>query len=278
MLSRRSISCFAIGLVFCLACLAAEPAQNQPAPANPPPAGAESARVRALRQALEAQPEDAERHRRLAIVLHGEGKRDEAIAHFERAVELAPSVRGWLDVALAYSSVSRLADSEKAYERLLEQQPNHAIALHNLGNIAMKQGRFERSIELYRRSIAVEPAYVMAHYHLGDALRQSARPKEAFATYEHVLTLSPRNSRELAAFDDALYRMAALHIEMGAADNAVPLLEELLRANPNHKNAHYAYGQALMQVGRTDEAQAAFARHVEIMKHNKPTGPAATGE
>jgi len=267
MLSRRSILCFAIGLFFGLACLGTEST-----------AGAEPPRVQALRQALEARPDDADAHRRLAIALHGAGLRDEAIVHFERAVELAPSVRGLLDIALAYSSVSRLADSEKAYERLLKQQPDHAIALHNLGNIAMKQGRFDRSIELYRRAIAVEPAYVMAHYHLGDALRQSERPREAFAAYEHVLTLSPRNARELAVFDDALYRLAALHIEMGAADKAIPLLEELLRASPKHKNAHYAYGQALIQVGRSDDAQAAFARHVEIMKHNKPTGPAATGE
>lgn len=267
MLSRRSNLCLAVGLFFGMTCSAAEPT----AEAEPP-------RVQALRQALEARPDDAEAHRRLAIALHGAGLRDEAIVHFERAVELAPSVRGMLDIALAYSSVSRLADSAKAYQRLLERQPDHAIALHNLGNIAMKQGRFEQSIDLYRRAIASEPAYVIAHYHLGDALRQSERPKEAFAAYQHVLTLSPRNARELAAFDDALYRLAALHIELGAADKAIPLLEELLRASPNHKNAHYAYGQALIQVGRSDDAQAAFARHLEIMKLNKPTGPAATGE
>lgn len=253
--------------IVAVGCVALAPAQE---PADP--------RLDAMRAAVAADPDNGELRRQLAIALHGANLREEAVEQFEWLARETPTPRSLLDLALAYSSVSRLDEAETTYAKLLELSPNHAIALHNLGNIAAKRGQTDKSIEFYQKAILAEPAYLLAYAHLGDAYRQAERYQDAYRAYEKVLELEPNTATELTAYDDALYRMASLDLQMGAYERAGILLSELLRANPEHPNAYYAYGQVLMHQGKVEEAQKAFAAHQQIQAKQKHTSPMAHGE
>jgi tetratricopeptide (TPR) repeat protein len=233
-------------------------------------------RLRRLQAAVATDPGDADAHRALARALHDAKRSDEARTHFEQAAELDPGARSLLDLGLFYGSASRLGEAEAAYARLLEIAPEHPVGLHNLGNIATKRGDHEAAVTYYRRALAAKPDYLRAQYNLGDALRATGQYVEAFHSYEAVLEMNPGDAAELALFDDALYRMAALHLQMGAPAAAVPLLVELLSANPDHPSASYAYGQVLLQLGRTEEANQAFQNHLRVQASQEPTGPAAS--
>ena len=65
---------------------------------------------------------------------------------------------------------------------------------------------------------------------------------------------------------------------MGAVDRAREMLEELLRASPEHGSAYYAYGQVLLRLGRVEDAQRAFDKHVKIQAQKVPTAPMAADE
>lgn len=230
----------------------------------------------ALQSAVEKQPEDADARRRLAIALHDAGERDAAIPHFEEALKLDPTPRGRLDLALAYGSKSRLDDAERLYRELIAEQPGHAIALHNLGNLYTKRGQESAAVEWYRKALEVKPDYILAWVHLGDSYRRTERFREAYKAYEKTLTIDPTNMDELSAFDEAIYQMASLDIAMGAPQRAQILLEELLTGNPDHVKANYAYGKLMLQAGRPEDAARAFERHMRILEETEPTGPAAT--
>jgi len=258
---------FAIVLGFCLGLVSA---QEGKAPADP--------RLDAMRAAVAADPENEELRRKLAIALHGASLREEAVEQFEWLAKKSPTPRSLLDLALGYSSVSRLDEAEATYAQLLQLSPNHAIALHNMGNIAYKRGETDTSIDLYRKAIAAEPGYLLAHAHLGDAYRQAELFQDAYRAYEKVLELEPKNATELTTYDDALYRLASLDIQMGEYKRAAVLLSELLRANPEHPNAYYAYGQVLMHQGKVEQAQKAFAAHQQVQAKQKHTSPMAHGD
>jgi tetratricopeptide (TPR) repeat protein len=237
------------------------------------------AELEALRSAVAANPNDATVHRRLAIKLHGANLRNEAIPHFERAAKLNPDVRALLDLALAYNSVSRIAEAEATYAKLLELSPGNPVALHNLGTMVSKRGEVDRAISYYQRSLESDPNYLMAQYHLANALERAERYEEAYAAFGEVWQeMEPTNAKELALFDDALYRMASLDIKMGAYPRAAEMLAELLRANPDHESAHYAYGQVLLRLGRVDEAQREFEAHMRVLSEQHPKSPVAMGE
>jgi tetratricopeptide (TPR) repeat protein len=258
---------FAIVLGFCVGLV---PAEGDLPPADP--------RLDATRAAVAADPENEQLRRKLAIALHGANLREEAVEQFEWLAKKSPTPRSLLDLALGYSSVSRLDEAEATYARLLQLSPNHAIALHNLGNIAYQRGETDTSIELYKKAIAAEPGYLLAHAHLGNAYRQAERYQDAYRAYEVVLELEPKSATELTAYDDALYRLASLDIQMGAYERAAVLLSELLRANPEHPNAYYAYGQVLMHQGKVEQAQKAFAAHQQVQAKRKHTSPMAHGD
>jgi predicted Zn-dependent protease len=70
--------------------------------------------------------------------------------------------------------------------------------------------------------------------------------------------------------------MGNLDLTMGATERAAQLLGELVDFYPAHPNAHYAYGRALMQLGRPEEAEREFDIHMRLMAEKKPTSPMAT--
>ncbi len=90
--------------------------------------------------------------------------------------------------------------------------------------------------------------------------------------------MRPQTAQEADVYQDALYEMASLDITMGSYARAAEMLAELVRANPQHGKAHYAYGQALMHLGRTDEAQREFQLHMTLLAQQERSGTAAMGE
>lgn len=280
----RSIPLVALLLLAQPACRSSDPAVEAEPPAVPaaapaaPSAADVESRLGALRDAVAAAPEDNAARRELAIALHAAGRSEEAIAEFERLATGTADARALLDLAIAYNSVSRIAEAEATYGRLLALDPRHAIALHNLGNIASKRGDNEGAIARYREALDVRPDYLLARFHLAQALQRTDRFEEAYRAFESVIELDPSNPQEVEAFDDALYGMASLDITMGAYERAGSMLAELIRANPEHRAAYYAYGQVLVRLGRSEEAQRAFETHQKLMERQSPTGPMAHGE
>ena len=250
-----------------------------PAPAPPlSPELATDPRFQELYRAVAAGGEAAEAHRALAIALHEARYYAAAVEQFEAATAIDASPRTLLDLALGYTSAARLRDAERTYKRLLELEPRHATALHNLGNLSYKWGDNDAAIAYYRRSLAANPDYLLAQFHLAEALRHGEQFKEAYRAYEQVLELEPDSPAAVEAFDNALYQLASLDIKMGAHERAGRLLVELLKANPNHPSANYALGQVLLTMGRTEEAARAFEAHQRVRTAMKPDGPTATGE
>ncbi len=249
-----------------------EPALEKPSP-DPETA---DARMRQLRENAERNPADLQAQRRFAIALHETRRRQEALPYFEKIARADPTDRHLLDLALAYSSTSRLAESEQVYRQLLDKDPDHAIALHNLGNIFVSQADHPKAIDSYRKAIAARPGYISAHFNLADALRLNEKYREAYKQYGKVLGLEPETSGELEIYDNALYEMAKLDLAMGATRRAADMLAALIGENPEHPNAHYAYGRALLLLGRPDDAEREFDIHMTIQAQIEPTGPVAT--
>lgn len=268
----------AVVLSACAGPSAPTPAAGQEAPA-PASAAEEPAPVPVeLFQAVERAPDDPEARRQLAIALHDAHRRNEALEHFEKLAELSPTRRHLLDLALAYGSVTRIPEAIATYERILAGEPEDPVALHNLGNIALRRGDNDAAIDYYQRAIAADPDYLLAHYHLGEALERTERFEEAYRSYERALEMNPKDGQDLTAADDALYRLGSLDLAMGAYERAAAFLAQVIQSNPAHPRAHHAYGQALMQLGRREEAQLQFDEHMRLLATQEPSGPVATGD
>ncbi len=192
--------------------------------------------------------------------------------------------------ALQHHQAGRLADAEFLYRQLLDQQPDHAPALHHLGLLAHQAGDHDAAIELMGRAIALAPA-PDAYSNLGIALQAQGRLEEAIASFHHALQLKPdfpeayynmgnalaaagRTADAIAAFRRAIelrFVYPEAHNNLGAAlksagqvDDAVAAHRQAIALKPDYARAHHNLGVALRAASKPAEAIAAFQRAMAL--------------
>jgi tetratricopeptide (TPR) repeat protein len=84
--------------------------------------------------------------------------------------------------------------AEPAFRELIARDPHYAAALHNLGSILYKLGRFDESTLAYRESLKHRPNIAWSYLHLGYALREAGRRDECVAAWGQALKLEPQSA------------------------------------------------------------------------------------
>jgi tetratricopeptide (TPR) repeat protein len=144
-------------------------------------------------------------------VLAKENRLDQAAAHYKRLLVLNP------DLAEAHNSLGIvLADQGKStkamacFERALALKPDYAEAYYNQGLVMKKESRLEEAVTRYDRALAIKADYAEALNNRGNALRSLNRPAEALASYDGALAVNPKdpetwNNRGIIFIDLARY-------------------------------------------------------------------------
>jgi tetratricopeptide (TPR) repeat protein len=138
-------------------------------------------------------------HNTLGVGLAMNGKLDDAISHFRKALLYNPdhaNARSNLGYALALQG--RLDEAIGQCEQILRLSPHHPAANNALGFALMKQGRLDEAVAHLREALQYQPDNPEAHFHLGQALAALGQRDEAIAHFKEVLRLAPnyRDARE----------------------------------------------------------------------------------
>ena len=204
------------------------------------------------------------RGRALYELGENEGSDRAALAQFDAAIAIDPGyaaahaarARALLLIANLYDAVGQhRADydaSIAAAQRAISLAPDLAEPYSTLG-LVLFQGRlnaraaeapFQQSLRLGAGEAAVLTRYALYAAHIGN-------DRDARDTMQRALALDPL---------DPLGHLNAGAVEYAARRYAaaIPLIEWALRANPRISRAHGAIGDALLQLGRTTQARAAY--------------------
>jgi tetratricopeptide (TPR) repeat protein len=94
-----------------------------------------------------------------------------------------------------------LAEAARLYEEVLSMDPQHYLALVNLGNVHGRQGRPREALALLRKAVALEPSNPHGRYGLALALLSLSNQDAAATELGTVLELDPahRPAAELLA-------------------------------------------------------------------------------
>ena len=104
---------------------------------------------------MENDPENAEAHNKMGILLGRKGEVQEAVYAFERALRISPDVKYYL----------------------------------NLGNVLNDYGFFEQAIGIYKKTLEIDKNYIPAHRYLGMAYLRSGLREEGILQLQKALSL-----------------------------------------------------------------------------------------
>ena len=185
------------------------------------------------RKALSIDPEHPATLHALGGALYYKAKQtSEAIACLERAVAANPDYAdAHFTLAVILQQGDRLADAMMHYGKVLALEPRNHAAHNNLGLVLQKLGRYDEAIALYKHALAINPKYVDACYNLGGAYLAMGRNEEAIEYNEKALGLDP--AMALAHNNIGI----ALQV-LGRLDEAVAAYERALQIAPRHAATH----------------------------------------
>lgn len=198
---------------------------------------------------IATNPQSWMAYNNIAINLLQKGKTEEAIAHYNKALELDPNYgEGHYNLANALLRVGRTEEAIAHYQKALEIYPKNISARYNLASVLVQGGRMEEGIAQYRKAIELNPRNAGAHNNLGVTLLRLGRVDEAVAQFREALAHEPNNAQ-------ANYNLANTLVQAGRLDEAVRHYQRALQSDPRNTAARDRLDTVLRQLGRAEEAE-----------------------
>lgn len=197
-------------------------------------------------------------HSNLGLALQAQGRIDEAMAEYRKALEVNPETGDALvNLGLALSQTGRPEEAVALYRKALQTDPANVKAVDNLGVALFQMGRFDEAIAQFHVAMQMDPTFPKPHVNLGDVLIKQGHIEEAIAEFREALRLDPDNV-------DASENLGNAFADQGKAQEAMAQYRESLRINPAYAPAHYDLGVALQQLGRMEEARAEYRNALQL--------------
>ena len=173
--------------------------------------------------------------------------------------------------ALAYSCLHLEPHSSapvRMLEALIRLEPSRSEAHYLLGRAHLRQGRVGVAIASHRAAAALAPRTSTFLTELGRAhvaAADEASRAAAIQAFTKACELEPGNAV-------ARYELGKLLMHQGRLVEALGLLEEAIKAEPEFHNAYYALGQLHIRAGRPDRARA----YLGLFREKKAAAQART--
>jgi Flp pilus assembly protein TadD len=198
-------------------------------------------------------PEDLNQLLGEGVALCGDGRPADALARFERALEIDPdSFQGHNNRGIALLQMDRVAEALDCFNKALAIKPDFARAASNLGSTLNTLGRHDEARAACEQALRIDPAHVDALINLGVALFHLKQDDRALASLAKALELAPGRH-------DVLSNQGTVLDRLGRYDEALQSYEKALKLKPDYVGALNNQGSVLGKLRRFDEALASYA-------------------
>lgn len=195
-----------------------------------------------LQKAIAIDPDNATLRLKSARVFDRLGQNDAAAKDYNYAL-----ANGSNDPEILYSL-------ERNYRQKLNQSPNDANTLTNLGAILQKENKYDEALQYYTQASQLEPQNVTTRLNIGTLYQQKGSYDAAISAYESILFLYPDNIQA------NLYKAQCL-ASMGQNDKALDGFNRVLSLDPNNTEAKNQIFDVLKKTKTPAEIMAYFSQN-----------------
>ncbi|HSQ79239.1 MAG TPA: sulfatase-like hydrolase/transferase [Candidatus Bathyarchaeia archaeon] len=204
----------------------------------------------------------------LARALMAQGRAEDAVRALDAGARENPA--NYALLAALGSLLVEVRQDDRAAEAL-----TRAIAIidfdpdawNNLGGIRMRKGDLDKALECFERAVALDAGFAPAHVNIGAARMASyfgrgRNPDDLAQALDHfrrAVEIDPVSNPALRGLASALTRS-------GREDEALPVWEKAVAADPKDDFSTYNLGVAYFNQGDKAKALAAFEAYLELRK------------
>lgn len=217
-------------------------------------AGAEAA----LKQALTIDPRSTEVLLALGDFHATTGTPDQAEIIYKHALAIAPEHEEiYLQLAGFYQRYGKWSEVEAALQKLAALKPQDEKPHIHMGDFFASIGQHDKALASYLRATEVHPGSVIARDKLIMHYLDTGKTNEAETKVKDIIG---KNSADLMG----RFFTARLWLAKNNADEAISILQGVVRDEPRFARAHHFLGVAFMRKRQITQARGAFAEAVKI--------------
>ena len=214
--------------------------------------------IASYRRAIAISPDYAPAYSNMGTALQAQGHVDEAIAAYEKALAIRP---GFADVhynlANAYLAKNQPVQAAEHFRLAAQGTAGSADVHNNLGSALVEQGKFEEAVTEFEKAVQLDPTSAKAHRNLGNTLASAGRPRDGL---EHLLRATELDPKDASA----RYDFGSLLLEGNMIPDAITEFRAALAVSPDMVEAHNNLGIALGAAGSLDESLAEFQEALRL--------------
>jgi TolB-like protein/Flp pilus assembly protein TadD len=203
--------------------------------------------IAAARKALELDPELAEAHVLLALMLQKEWQWAEAEAEYRRALELNANDAGAQTGFSEWLMCQGRLDEALAWARRAREHDPLAVSGIDIAGILFAAHRYEEAVRESRSVLAVRPDDAMVLWGLGFDLVANGQPDEAIPVLEKAVSLSHRSPGVIGV-------LVRAYAHAGRRTDALRLLGELKKRQQTGYVPAAAFVNAYLGLGDNEQA------------------------
>ena len=193
------------------------------------------------------------------------GSSDDPAASAGATEESSPQLH--TNMGRIHLASGELDKAQAEFEKALALDPNYADALLNIGEVHRFQGKLAQAEHFVERAIAVDPNSI-------GALAQLAELKRTRASSTRRSVSSRRPCRSTTPFPSSSWGWATSCSGPAASPEAERAFASVLELDPDAFKAHYNLGVTYGNMGRLDEAIAAYETSIELAPQHPESGMA----
>ena len=129
--------------------------------------------------------------------LRQEGKFEQAIENYSKAIELKPDYAyAYINRGNLYLKTGKTEAALKDYNKAIELKPDYVVCYDNLGLAYAYKGEYPEAIKSFEKAIELDPKYADAHFNLGLLYYEKLeKPDLAIKSFEEFVKLSDKTEK-----------------------------------------------------------------------------------
>ncbi len=182
-----------------------------------------------------------------------------------------------LQKAINQHKANNFQEAEKLYKQILENEPNHPDANHNMGVLATQFSKHNIAVQFFQKALSQRPNDENFKKNLRNALSHLQKKEQPSQNeiqhlvnlymegeYTEALALSQKMTRDFPNFGFGFKILGSLLKKLGRIQDALIAMEKSVELTPNDAEAYFNLGNTLKELGKLSEAEACYRKAVEI--------------